>query len=321
MIVVTGGAGFIGCNIVKSLNKIEYKNILVVDDLKNGEKYKNLNSLHIADYMDKDYFINKILNSSVNSYIKDIDVVFHEGACSSTTEWDGKYMMENNYQYSKDLLFYCVNNKIPFIYASSASVYGRDTSAFVPPHTYEQPVNIYGYSKFLFDQYVRAVLPKVASQVCGLRYFNVYGPYEAHKGSMASIIFQLYRKITNKKHPTLFIGSKELKRDFIHVEDIVDINLWVWNNNISGIFDCGTGKSESFEFVASIVLSFCNQDMNIKYIAMPKKISDHYQIFTQANISQLRKSGYCKEFMNINQGIYHYLNWLSCNNVNHYNGK
>ncbi|AGC03873.1 ADP-L-glycero-D-manno-heptose-6-epimerase [Candidatus Blochmanniella chromaiodes str. 640] len=319
MIVVTGGAGFIGCNIIKALNKIAYKNILVVDNLKNGKKYNNLKSLYISDYMDKNCFIKNILNNPVNSYIKDIDVVFHEGACSSTTEWDGKYMMENNYQYSKDLLFYCLKNKIPFIYASSASVYGKDTRMLLHPQTYEQPMNIYSYSKFLFDQYVRTILPKVASQVCGLRYFNVYGPYEAHKGSMASIIFQLYQQITSKKHPTLFIGSKQLNRDFIYIEDIVDINLWAWNNKISGIFDCGTGKSKSFEFIANIVLSFFNQNITIKYISMPKKIRDHYQIFTQANISQLRTTGYCKEFTNLNQGICRYLNWLSYNNDNHCN--
>ncbi|URJ23910.1 ADP-glyceromanno-heptose 6-epimerase [Blochmannia endosymbiont of Camponotus sp.] len=319
MIVVTGGAGFIGCNIIKSLNKIAYKNILVVDNLKNGKKYNNLKNLYISDYIDKNCFINNILNNPVNSYIKDIAVVFHEGACSSTTEWDGKYMMENNYQYSKDLLFYCVKNKIPFIYASSASVYGKDTRVLLQSHTYEQPMNIYSYSKFLFDQYVRAILPKVASQVCGLRYFNVYGPCEAHKGSMASIIFQLYQQIISKKHPTLFIGSKQLKRDFIHIEDIVDINLWAWNNNISGIFDCGTGKSESFECIANIVLSFFDQNVTIKYISMPKQIRDHYQIFTQANISQLREAGYCKKFIDLNQGICRYLNWLSCNNVEHCN--
>lgn len=322
MIVVTGGAGFIGCNIIKALNKIAYTNILVVDNLKNGKKYENLKNLYISDYIDKNCFINELLSNPVNPYIKGIDVVFHEGACSSTTEWDGKYMMENNYQYSKDLLFYCIKNKIPFIYASSASVYGRDTRALLCSQTYkEQPMNIYSYSKFLFDQYVRAILPKVVSQVCGLRYFNVYGPCEAHKGNMASIVFQLYRQIINEKSPILFAGSKELKRDFVYIDDIVDINIWAWNNNISGIFDCGTGKAESFEFIANNVLSFLNKNITIEYVSIPKKISDHYQIFTQADSSQLRKAGYCKEFININQGVCQYLNYLSCNHIDHYDNK
>ncbi|WP_331828556.1 ADP-glyceromanno-heptose 6-epimerase [Candidatus Blochmannia sp. SNP] len=318
MIIVTGGAGFIGCNIIKALNNISYKNILVVDNLKNGMKYKNLINVYIADYIDKNRFIKNIVDSPVGSYIKNIDVVFHEGACSSTTEWDGKYMMENNYQYSKDLLLYCVKSNIPFIYASSASVYGKDTSMIVNSQKYERPINIYSYSKFLFDQYVHAMLPKVTSQICGLRYFNVYGPYEEHKGSMASIIFQLYRQIKSKKRPILFVGSKELKRDFIHVEDIVDINLWAWSNNMSGIFDCGIGKAVSFEVIANTILSFFHKDITIEYISMPNKIRDHYQFFTQANIYQLRKAGYNKQFIDINQGIYQYLKWLSCNDIDRY---
>ncbi|WP_159715028.1 ADP-glyceromanno-heptose 6-epimerase [Blochmannia endosymbiont of Camponotus nipponensis] len=319
MIIVTGGAGFIGCNIIKALNKISYNNILVVDNLKNGRKYKNLTNLYISDYMDKNLFIKNLLNNSINSYIKDIDVVFHEGACSSTTEWNGKYLMENNYQYSKDLLIYCIKYNIPFIYASSASVYGKNTSMILSSQKHEQPINIYSYSKYLFDQYIRTILPKVTSQVCGLRYFNVYGPYEAHKGNMASIIFQLYKQIKNKKNPKLFTGSKQLQRDFIHVEDIVDINLWAWSNNISGIFDCGTGQSESFDSITNIVLSSLNSNITIKYISIPKKIRDHYQVFTQANLSQLKKAGYHKQFININQGVRQYLNWLSCNDIDHYN--
>lgn len=312
MIIVTGGAGFIGCNLIKGLNRIQQKNILVVDNLKNGKKYVNLKNLHIFDYLDKNYFIKRLLNNFVNSYIKDIDVVFHEGACSSTTEWDGSYMMDNNYQYSKDLLCYCIKYNIPFIYASSAAVYGKDMSVLYKNHQYEHPINIYGYSKFLFDQYVRTILSKVTSQVCGLRYFNVYGPYESHKDKMASIIFCLYEQIMNNKYPTLFFGSKYFKRDFIYVDDIVDINIWVWNNNISGIFDCGTGIANSFEYIANIVLKFFNKNL-LKYMPMPHQLYKHYQTFTRANINQLKDIGYENLFINVKNGIYQYLSWLKNN--------
>lgn len=313
MIIVTGGAGFIGSNIIKGLNKIQQKNVLVVDNLENGKKYANLIDLHIVDYLDKKLFIKRLLNNFINSYIKDIDVVFHEGACSSTTEWDGDYMMNNNYQYSKDLLHYCIKYNIPFIYASSAAVYGKNTSVFCKSYQNERPISIYGYSKFLFDQYVKTVLSKVTSQICGLRYFNVYGPYEAHKGKMASMIFHLYKQIVNDKHPTLFVGSKYFKRDFVYVDDIVDINLWIWNNRVSGVFDCGTGVANSFEYIANIVLSFFNQGL-LKYIPMPNEINEHYQIFTQANIDQLRNLGYVKSLINVKNGIFKYLNWLINNN-------
>lgn len=314
MIVVTGGAGFIGCNLIRRLNKLQQKNILVVDDLKNGEKYINLKDLYIFDFLDKNYFMQRLLNDFVNSYIKNIDVVFHEGACSSTIEWDGRYMMDNNYQYSKDLLHYCIKYNIPFIYASSAAVYGNNQNFFCNVTNYicEKPVSMYGYSKYLFDQYVKTVLSRVTSQICGLRYFNVYGPYESHKHDMASVIFGLYKQIMHDKYPTLFIGSKYFKRDFIHVEDIVDINIWVWDHCISGIFDCGTGIANSFERVADIVLKFFKKNL-FKYVPMPVQLCKQYQTFTRANIHPLRNIGYKKSFIDIQNGIFKYLHWLISN--------
>ncbi|CAD83282.1 ADP-L-Glycero-D-mannoheptose-6-epimerase [Candidatus Blochmanniella floridana] len=311
MIIVTGGAGFIGRNLIRRLNKIQRTDILVVDNLRNGKKYKNLVGLHISDYIDKHCFIKRLLNNS--NYLKNIEVIFHEGACSNTYEWNGRYLMNNNYQYSKSLLNYSVENSIPFIYASSASVYGKNIYSSNTFDNNENPLNIYGYSKFLFDQYVRSVLTKVSSQVCGLRYFNVYGPYENHKGAMASIIFNIYQKIIHRKIPVLFIGSRDFKRDFIYIDDVVNINIWMWVNKISGIFDCGTGVSESFTLLADIVLKFLNYD-SIQYVPMPYKIRQHYQTFTKANISYLRNIGYDFSFIKLSEGIHRYLNWLIHNN-------
>lgn len=194
MIIVTGGAGFIGSNIVKALNDKGITDILVVDNLKDGTKFVNLVDLNIADYMDKEDFLIQIMSGEE---LGDIEAIFHEGACSSTTEWDGKYMMDNNYQYSKELLHYCLEREIPFLYASSAATYGGRTSDFIESREYEKPLNVYGYSKFLFDEYVRQILPEANSQIVGFRYFNVYGPREGHKGSMASVAFHLNTQLNN----------------------------------------------------------------------------------------------------------------------------
>ena len=216
MIIVTGGAGFIGSNIVKALNDKGITDILVVDNLKDGTKFVNLVDLNIADYMDKEDFLIQIM---AGEEFGEIEAIFHEGACSSTTEWDGKYMMDNNYQYSKEILHYCLEREIPFLYASSAATYGGRTSDFIESREYEQPLNVYGYSKFLFDEYVRQVLPEANSQIVGFRYFNVYGPREGHKGSMASVAFHLNTQLNNGESPKLFEGSDGFKRDFVYVGD------------------------------------------------------------------------------------------------------
>lgn len=312
MIIVTGGAGFIGRNLIAGLNKIQQTNILIVDDLKNGKKYENLIGLHFIDYIDKSCFIEKLCTGS---YIKKIVSIFHEGACTNTCEWDGQYLINNNYLYSKRLLEYSLKKSIPFIYASSASIYGKNTKIFYKTYQ-EQPINMYSYSKYLFDKYVQKILPKIKSQVCGLRYFNVYGPYEAHKKNMASIIYNLYEQIINNQNPTLFTGSKQFNRDFIYIDDIVKINLWAWRNKISGIFDCGTGIATSFQSIADIVLDFFKKKITLKYIPFPENLKKHYQIFTKANLLQLQKSGYQFSFINLNTGIYQYLNWLSRYNYN-----
>jgi len=245
MIVVTGGAGFIGSNIVKGLNDAGEEDILVVDNLSNAEKHLNLNSLSIADYLDKDDYLN-----SLNKF-QNVSAIFHQGACSSTTEQDGKYMMSNNYEYSKTLLNHCLKNKIDFLYASSAAVYGNGEKGFVEERESEYPLNVYGFSKFAFDNYVRLILPKAESQVMGLRYFNVYGPQENHKGRMASVAFHLFHQLQETGKMKLFEGSGNFRRDFIHVADTVKINLHFYESKSSGIFNAGTGKARSFEDIAT----------------------------------------------------------------------
>ena len=306
MIVVTGGAGFIGSNIVKGLNDLGRKDILVVDDLTDGTKFANLADLDIADYMDKDEFISAI----VSGENLDIEVIFHQGACSSTTEWDGKFMMENNYNYSKDLLHYCLDFDIPFLYASSAATYGGRSDNFIEDRVYEKPLNVYGYSKFLFDQYVRKILSNANSQICGFRYFNVYGPRENHKGSMASVAYHLNEQITKGEKPKLFAGSDNFRRDFIYVGDVVEVNLWFWKNKVSGIFNCGTGRAESFQSVADAVLDY-HKKGEIDYIPFPEHLKGRYQSFTQADLTKFRKTGCPIEFKTVSQGTTEYMQWLN----------
>ncbi|MFP1870099.1 ADP-glyceromanno-heptose 6-epimerase [Lonsdalea quercina] len=307
MIIVTGGAGFIGSNIVKALNDQGYRDILVVDNLKDGTKFANLADLDIADYIDKEDFIANIV---AGDDLGDIEAIFHEGACSSTTEWDGKYMMDNNYQYSKEVLHYCLERSIPFLYASSAATYGGRSKDFVEERQFEQPLNVYGYSKFLFDQYVREILPHAGSQVCGFRYFNVYGPREGHKGSMASVAFHLNQQIHQGENPKLFSGSESFKRDFVYVADVAAVNLWFWKQGISGIFNCGTGRAESFQAVADAVLEY-HKTGSVEYIPFPEKLQGRYQSYTQADLTKLRAAGYDKPFHTVAEGVADYMAWLN----------
>ncbi|SFV67959.1 ADP-L-glycero-D-manno-heptose-6-epimerase [hydrothermal vent metagenome] len=312
MIIVTGGAGFIGSNIVKQLNQNGIEDIIVVDDLTDGTKFLNLVDCQIADYLDKDDFILKIKN---NSNFGKVQAIFHLGAESATTEWNGKYVMENNFEYSKQLLHYCLNNQAQYLYASSAAVYGGG-DVFKEELSYESPLNVYGYSKFLFDQYVRKILATAKSQIVGFRYFNVYGPRENHKGEMSSVAYHLNTQIKNGENPKLFgpydgYEAGGQKRDFVFVEDCAKVNCWFLDNpDKSGIFNLGTGRSQSFQDIADSVIKF-HQKGKVEYIEFPEKLKGRYQSFTQADISKLRDAGFKDEFHTVEEGVAKYMKWLN----------
>ncbi|MEM1243468.1 MAG: ADP-glyceromanno-heptose 6-epimerase, partial [Pseudomonadota bacterium] len=267
----------------------------------------------IAYYLDRDLFLDYIKKNY--SFAEKIQAIFHEGACSVTTEWNGKFMLENNYEYSKQLLHYALARNISFIYASSAAVYGLGET-FKEAPIYEKPLNVYGYSKLLFDQYVRRLLPEANSQIVGLRYFNVYGPRESHKGKMASVIFHHYNQMQAGDKVKLFegfegYGDGEQRRDFVYVADVVKTNLWFMANpQQSGIFNVGTGRAQTFNELAQSVIDW-HQRGKIEYIPFPDHLKGHYQSFTQADISALRQAGYEAEFATVQQGAKAYLDWIN----------
>lgn len=315
MIIVTGGAGFIGSNLIKALNERGRDDILAVDNLANGEKFVNLVDCDIADYMDKVEFIEAV--RSGETFGGNIDAIFHEGACSDTTEWDGVYMMENNYAYSRDLLHLCIETGAQYIYASSAAVYGGG-SVFVEDPANEAPLNMYGYSKLQFDRYVRRHAQDTDIQVVGLRYFNVFGPREQHKGKMSSVAFHLNTQLGEGDTARLFEGCDGYEdggqqRDFIYVGDVVDVNMWLLDHPaVSGIFNVGTGQCRSFKDVANAVIAWHKRG-EVEYIPFPANLVGRYQSFTEANISNLREAGYAREFTSLEEGVSAYMDWLHRN--------
>lgn len=311
MYIVTGGAGFIGSNLVRALNERGLTDILVVDDLKDGTKFKNLADCDIKDYVDRIDFIERVRSGWD---FGTVEAVVHEGACSSTTEWDGEFVMKNNFEYTKSLLHWCQARRAPFIYASSASVYGMGP-VFQESRQHERPLNMYAYSKFQFDQYLRHYQGVLESQVCGLRYFNVYGPREQHKGSMASVAFHFHYQTQRGENVRLFegtdgYGNGEQLRDFVHVEDTVKVKLWLLEHpQVSGIFNVGTGRAQSFNDVARAVIKHHGRG-EIEYIPFPDHLKGRYQSYTQADIGRLRQAGYTAAFMPVEQGVPKYLTWL-----------
>jgi len=317
--VVTGAAGFIGSRLVAALNRAGITEILAVDDLKDGTKARNLAAVDIEDYLDKREFLAQIESGRLDG---SIEAVLHQGACSDTMETDGRFMMETNYAYSKALFDWCQEEQTPFIYASSASVYGAGR-AFAELRANEHPLNAYAYSKFLFDQYVRRRMETKSAQVAGLRYFNVYGPNEAHKGRMASVAFHAFNQFRAEGRVKLFEGADGFEdgaqqRDFVHVDDVAMVNLWLLENReVSGIFNCGTGRAQAFNDVAAAVINTVNgtdepaeelaQRGLIEYIPFPPQLVGKYQSYTQADLGALREAGYPGEFMGVEEGVAAYV--------------
>ncbi|MDD5300913.1 MAG: ADP-glyceromanno-heptose 6-epimerase [Gallionella sp.] len=324
--IVTGAAGFIGSNLVKALNGRGESSIIAVDNLRNADKFKNLADCEIADYLDKEDFLKKLQDGFFDGLV---NAVLHQGACSNTMETDGRYMMDNNYQYSLELLNYCQNEEIPFLYASSASVYGGGNT-FKESRECEAPLNVYAYSKFLFDQIVRRRWHKRNAQIVGLRYFNVYGPREQHKGRMASVAYHLFNQYRAEGKVKLFEGCDGYAnggqlRDFVSIEDVVKVNMhFLDNSHKSGIFNLGTGQAQSFNDVAvatvnalrnaegkdMLSLAELQQQGVIEYIPFPDQLRGKYQSYTQADIGALRNSGYAAPFLTVEQGVARYVEQL-----------
>ena len=311
MIIVTGGAGFIGSNIVRALNERGRTDILIVDDLGNGDKYKNLIGLRFFDYRHKDDFFKNLESAGQN-----IEAVFHDGACSDTMEYDVNFMMTSNYEPSKELFKFCLRKKIPFIYASSASVYGLGKKGFREEEACEAPINPYAFSKLMFDRYVRQFLGKVDSKIIGLRYFNVYGPQESHKGKMASIFYQIYKRMKLGGGPRLFKGTDgygdgEQKRDFIYVKDVAKINLWCLDSDIAnGIYNCGTGHAHTFNAVAKAMIESMHSKMRTTYCDFPDELRGKYQSFTEADMKKISAAGYNGGFTNFVIAVEEYCRFL-----------
>ena len=321
--IVTGAAGFIGSNLVKALNERGENNIIAVDNLKNADKFKNLVDCEIADYLHKEDFLEKLQDGFFDGLVS---AVLHQGACSDTMETDGRYMMDNNYQYTLELMNYCQNEEVPFLYASSASVYGGG-SVFKENREFESPLNVYAYSKFLFDQIVRRRWHKRNAQIVGLRYFNVYGPREQHKGRMASVAYHFFNQYRADGKVKLFEGCDGYAnggqlRDFVSIEDVVKVNMYFLDNpNQSGIFNLGTGYAQSFNDVAvatinsllnvegkpALSIAELQQKGLISYIPFPDQLRGKYQSYTQADISELRKCGYKEPFLSVEQGVARYV--------------
>ena len=333
-IVVTGAAGFIGSNIIQGLNARGIDNIIAVDDLTAGDKFKNLADLQIADYVDADDFYDSFAEGAFGN----VEAVFHEGACSDTMELDGKYMMDNNYTLSYELFLTCQDQGTRLLYASSAATYGGSNTFSESPE-FEKPLNVYGYSKLLFDQRMRRELgmrfENATTQIAGFRYFNVYGPREQHKGRMASVAFHQFNQFQTDSKVKLFgeyggYGPGCQMRDFVHVDDVVAVNLWFLDHpEKSGIFNLGTGKAQPFNDVAISAINALRKHHSdaplsleeavhgglIDYVAFPPALVGKYQSYTQADISALRAAGCNHIFADVQTGVAAYMQWLNRKNI------
>ncbi len=319
MIIVTGGAGFIGSALIAALNKRQIADILVVDQLASDEKWKNLRNLSFADYVEKDDFLEMMAENKIST---PIEAVFHLGACTSTTETNASYLIKNNYEYTKLLAQWATDANIRFIYASSAATYGDGSAGFSDDEGQIEnlrPLNMYGYSKQLFDLWAHrtALLKKIV----GLKYFNVFGPNEYHKGDMRSFIVKAFEQINAKGKVGLFKSYKpefkdgEQKRDFIYIKDAADMTLFFLDNpQLSGLFNIGTGKPRTWNDLVKAVFAAMDKEPKIEYIEMPHSIRSQYQYFTEADITKLRKAGYNKQTTSLEDAIKDYVqNYLQKN--------
>ncbi len=333
-IVVTGAAGFIGSNLIKGLNARGFDDVIAVDDLTQGDKFRNLADLRIADYVDASVFYDLFANGAYGQ----IEAVFHEGACSDTMEADGKYMMDNNYTTSVSLFQACQKRGARLLYASSAATYGG-SDTFKEEPAFEHPLNVYGYSKLLFDQrmrrecgvdFQRSVVGKTG-QVVGFRYFNVYGPREQHKGRMASVAFHQFNQFKAEGKVKLFgdyggYAPGSQMRDFVFIDDVVAVNLWFFDHpGVSGIFNLGTGRAQPFNDVASSVVNALRSIQGeaalpleaitaaglIEYIPFPDALRGKYQCYTQADLSALRAAGCDHRFADVQTGVAKYVEWMA----------
>jgi ADP-L-glycero-D-manno-heptose 6-epimerase len=292
-IIVTGGAGFIGSALIWRLNQLGIDDILVVDRLDESEKWKNLVPLRFADYLDADDFLDDI------GIFRDTKAVFHFGACSSTTERDSDYLIRNNYQYTKDLAEFAIANDIRFIYASSAATYGDGSAGMADG--YEdlnklRPLNMYGYSKHFFDQY--AARNDLFNKIVGLKYFNVFGPNEDHKGDMRSLVSKAFAEISENGSLALFRSHDpryrdgEFGRDFVYVKDAVDMTLFFLENSVGGLFNVGSGIASTWNSLAYAIFAAMDRTANIDYIDMPVQLRGKYQYHTEADLSRIRNAGF-----------------------------
>jgi ADP-L-glycero-D-manno-heptose 6-epimerase len=324
-VVVTGAAGMIGSNLVHGLNALGIDDVIAVDDLTDGPKYRNLLGAKLSDYFDRSEFYSRFAKGEFGR----VDAVLHEGACSDTMEHNGRYMMDTNYRCSKDLLDACLAQDTRLLYASSAATYGGSASFREEPQ-FEQPLNVYGYSKLLFDNVVRRALPKATTQIAGFRYFNVYGPREQHKGRMASVAFHHFNQFRETGKVKLFgeyngFAQGEQSRDFVFVDDVVAINLWFLQNpQASGIFNLGSGRAQPFNDVAVATVNTSRalkgesalplidlvRQGFIEYTPFPDALVGKYQCFTQADLTRLRAVGCQHAFADVASGVDRYVRWL-----------
>ncbi|MCC6545591.1 ADP-glyceromanno-heptose 6-epimerase [Candidatus Sumerlaeota bacterium] len=313
-IIVTGGAGFIGSNIVAALNERGVDNIIIVDHLGTGEKWKNLRGLRYDNYADKDQFIADVRDGKAPR----AGAVIHMGACSATTERDADYLMRNNYQFTRDLCHWALEGDARFITASSAATYGDGALGYSDEDKATptlRPLNMYGYSKQLFDEW--ALRHGIYSRIVGLKFFNVFGPRETHKGDMRSVVHKAYHELNDKGTISLFRSDRqdyadgEQKRDFIHVKDAVDVVLHFLDYpKANGLFNCGTGQARTWKDLARAIFAATGRKEAINWIEMPPALKGKYQYFTQADARKLRAAGYTKDFTSLEAGVADYVKWM-----------